>query len=102
MNSKLHLRVNGINIAKVRVRRKLADGSPLGEPEVVIDVPAVVSGLPPVGEISLGGNEGLEPGLSRFVVEIKEKAFPDWKIVNLKDLADILTSGSTSGGEEKL
>ena len=96
-NSKLYLRVNGIDIARAKVRRKLADGSPLGEPEVVIDVPAVVSGLPPVGEISLDGNEGLEPGLPRFVVEVRERALPVWKTVNFKDLANILTSGLISG-----
>ncbi len=88
MAPRMFLRVNGINISKAWVRNRLEDGSPFGRPEVVIDIPATEA-MPALGEITVVEND-IE-GLPGFNVEVKEGKDKDWRKVNPKELADLLT-----------
>ena len=98
MATKLCLRVNGIDIPKVRVRNRLENGTPYGKPEVVIDIPAMEN-LPGLGEMVLEDNTGLEKGLPAFKVEVRENSSQEWRTVSTSELTEILTGKAFMGGK---
>lgn len=60
MVADLCLRVNGIDIGSVKVRRKLEAGSPMGGLEVAVTIPSVVRDSPPLGELVLDDSFKIE------------------------------------------
>jgi hypothetical protein len=76
----LHIRVNGTPITQVKIRRELVQGEPIGEQEVLIQVPATEN-LPSLGLIPIDNT---------FVVEINDGEKPDWKPVRIKELLVLL------------
>ena len=85
---KVFLRVNGVDIPKARVRNRIEAGSPLGRPEVVIEVPAV-GGMPALGEIAIDDDSPV-PGLPNFRIEVRGGENEEWKAVAPKELTALL------------
>ena len=82
------LRINGVEIGTVKVRRKLEDGGPFGPLEVVADVPEIVSGMGPFGEMVLEE----DPGCPKFELQVVMDDAPTkaWKAVTLGELTLML------------
>ena len=82
------LRINGVEIGAVKVRRRLENGSPFGPLEVVAEVPEIVSDTGPFGEMVLEE----DPGCPKFELQVVMDDAPAeaWKAVTLGELTRVL------------
>jgi hypothetical protein len=88
-----YIRVNGINITHFTIRRKMVDGYPIGEREVVVHAPSILEGLPELGAFAIDDS---------FLIELKDLSIPaserrsaknrGWKTVSVADLLTTLES----------
>lgn len=91
----LNIRVNGITISHLKLRRQLVNGAPVGKLEVVIQDPVL-------GMFAIDDNEDVPAGAPRFVIEIQDTSIPaaercklkskGWKIISVTDLLSTLES----------
>jgi hypothetical protein len=72
--AQLYLRVNGIDITNVRLRRKMADGLPIGERELVIEDPIL-------GKFAIDNS---------FILEVTFDRRKKWKTVTVPELITTL------------
>lgn len=89
----LYIRVNGINITHLKVRREMVDGKPVGKRQIVVTDPVF-------GSFAIDDNEELQPGMSRFILELKDISIPPeqrrdmesrgWRTVNIDELLSVL------------
>lgn len=93
MATQVQVRVNGIQISRMRVRRKLVNGVPAGDFELVIEDPIL-------GMFAIDDNQDIPYGASSFLLEVKDMTIPaaernrmpskGWKKINEEDLLNTL------------
>lgn len=76
MGSQLYLRVNGIDIANLKIRRRMTSGVPIGERELVIEDPML-------GKFAIDDS---------FVIEISTDRRSKWKSVSVGNFLAMLDS----------
>lgn len=74
MGSQLYLRVNGIDITNLKIRRKMVSGAPIGEKELVIEDPTL-------GKFSIDDS---------FAIEVSTDHRTKWKTVSVGDFLALL------------
>ena len=75
----IYLRVNGIEITNLKIRRKMISGFPVGEHELVIEDPTL-------GNFAIDDNDEVLPGSSKFLLEVKIKPSNKWKTISVNTL----------------
>jgi len=76
MSSQLYLRVNGIQIDNLKIRRKMISGAPIGEKELVIEDPML-------GKFSIDDS---------FILEVSTDRRTKWKTVSVGNFLAMLDS----------
>lgn len=76
MGSQLYLRVNGINITSLKVRRKMVSGAPVGDRELVIEDPVL-------GKFAIDDS---------FIIEVSTDRRSKWKTVSVGNFLAMLDS----------
>ena len=88
----IHLRVNGIEVPKVKVRPKIIGGQPsLVERELVIDDPRL-------GSFTVDDNKNVPPGGSKFLLEYTHDRRSKWKSTTLVELLSIIIDNNSGSG----
>lgn len=74
MNSQFYLKVNGIEIDSLKIRRKMVSGAPIGELEIVIEDPVL-------GKFSIDDS---------FVLEVRSDRRKRWRPSSVADLLEMI------------
>jgi len=74
MASQLYLRVNGIEIDTLRIRRKMVSGAPIGERELVIEDPVL-------------GKFSIDDG---FILEARSDRRRKWEPTSISELFEMI------------
>ena len=72
----LYLRVNGIEIDNLKIRRKLISGAPIGEREIVIEDPAL-------GKFAIDDS---------FILETRSDRRRKWRLSSIAELLEMIAN----------